>query len=378
MLSCQDINLEANSSLVPFNDLKRGTVSIRAEIDAAISRVVSSGWFVLGPEHDALESELATYVGVKHAVNVGNGTDALELALAAVGVTRGSMVVTVANAGAYTSTAALLLGAVPVYCDVDPQTLLMSVETLEATLSTLAEKPQAIVVTHLYGALAPIQDLVALARKHEIAIIEDCAQSLGASTGGRKGGSFADISTTSFYPTKNLGALGDGGAVFTNSDNLAESVRRMRQYGWASKYSIEFSHGKNSRLDEMQAAILRVKLPLLDAQNERRRQIHSHYEGAAHEGVRILNTSNEAFIGHLAVAITDDRDRSRAVVEAAGIKTDVHYPIPDHQQHFPEFTPAKFSLPVTEWASRSIFSVPLFPELTQTEVDRVTEALSNC
>ena len=367
-----------NAHVVPFNDLGRGTKEIRTEIDAAIARVISSGWFVLGPEHDALEAELSQYVGVKHTINVGNGTDALELALAAVGVKAGSQVVTVANAGAYTSTATLLLGAKPVYCDVDPQTLLMTVETLEATLASLSEKPQAIVVTHLYGALAPIQDLVGIARKHEIAIIEDCAQSLGATAGGRKGGSFADISTTSFYPTKNLGALGDGGAVFTNSDDLADSVRRMRQYGWASKYSIEYSHGKNSRLDEMQAAILRVKLPLLDAHNERRRQIHSQYEGAAHEGVRILNTSNEAFIGHLAVVIAEDRDKSRAAIEAAGIKTDVHYPIPDHKQHFPEFTPAKVSLPVTEWASQAVFSVPLFPELNQSEVDRVTEALSNC
>lgn len=370
--------MEANSSVVPFNDLKRGTVSIRAELDAAISRVVSSGWFVLGPEHDALEAELAHYVGVKHAVNVGNGTDALELALAAVGVTRGSKVVTVANAGAYTSTAALLLGAEPVYCDVDPDTLLMSVDTLNSTLSALPEKPQAIVVTHLYGALAPIEELVAIARKHGIAIVEDCAQSLGARTQGRRGGSFADISTTSFYPTKNLGALGDGGAVLTNNDDLAETVRRMRQYGWASKYSIEYAHGKNSRLDEIQAAILRVKLPLLDAQNERRREIHAQYESAEHAGVRILNKSNESFIGHLAVVVADNRSNSRSVLEAAGIKTDVHYPIPDHKQHFPDFTPAKYSLPVTEWASQAIFSVPLFPELEQSEVSRVTEALNNC
>lgn len=367
-----------NLPVVPFNDLGRGTSQIRSQIDSAISRVISSGWFVLGPEHDALEAELADYVGVKHAINVGNGTDAIELALAAVGVKAGSQVITVANAGAYTSTAALLLGARPVYCDVDSETLLMSVDTLQDTLSSLTEKPQAIVVTHLYGALAPIKDLVALARKFDIAIIEDCAQSLGAQTHGRKGGSFADISTTSFYPTKNLGALGDGGAVFTNSDEYADSVRRMRQYGWSSKYKIEYSHGKNSRLDEIQAAVLRVKLPLLDEQNERRRQIHSIYESASRPGVQLLNTSNEAFIGHLAVVIADDRDSSRSLLEDAGIKTDIHYPIPDHKQNFPYFTPVNTNLPVTEWASQAIFSVPLFPELEQAEVIRVTEALSNC
>lgn len=364
--------------VVPFNDLSRGTSDIRDQIDAAIARVVSSGWFVLGPEHDALESELSEYLGVKHTINVGNGTDALELALAAVGVKAGSQVVTVANAGAYTSTATLLLGAEPVYCDVDSTTLLMSVETLEMTLASLDEKPQAIVVTHLYGALAPILELVAVARKHNIAIIEDCAQSLGATFGGRRGGSFADISTTSFYPTKNLGALGDGGAVFTNSDDLANKVRRMRQYGWASKYSIEYSHGKNSRLDEIQAAILRVKLPLLDAQNERRRNIHSQYETAAHEGISLVNSASESFIGHLAVVVSNKRDVARASVEAAGVKTDVHYPIPDHRQHFPDFVPREVSLPVTEWASVSIFSVPLFPELDAREVDAITKALSNC
>ena len=367
-----------NHLSVPFNDLGRGTKEVRNQLDDAISRVVSSGWFVLGPEHDALESELSEYIGVKHTINVGNGTDALELALAAVGVTAGSQVVTVANAGAYTSTATLLLGAEPVYCDVDPTTLLMSVETLETTLASLAEKPQAIVVTHLYGALAPITELVAVARKHNIAIIEDCAQSLGATVDGRRGGSFADISTTSFYPTKNLGALGDGGAVFTNNDELADKVRRMRQYGWASKYSIEYSHGKNSRLDEIQAAILRVKLPLLDAQNERRRNIHSQYESAAHEGIALVNSATESFIGHLAVVVSDNRDAARASVEAAGVKTDVHYPIPDHHQKFPDFVPREAPLPVTEWASASIFTVPLFPELEEREVKVVTEALSNC
>lgn len=367
-----------NENVVPFNDLARGTQQLRAEIDAAIARVISSGWFVLGPEHDALETELANYVGVKHAINVGNGTDALELALAAVGVKAGSTVLTVANAGAYTTTATLLLGALPVYCDVDPDTLLMSVDTVKTALAQLPEKPQALVVTHLYGALAPVAEIVELAHEHGISVVEDCAQSLGASLAGKRGGSFADVSTTSFYPTKNLGALGDGGAVFTNNTDLAEKVRRMRQYGWGSKYSIEYAHGKNSRLDEIQAAILRVKLPLLDAQNERRRQIHSQYETADHAGIRVLNRANEAFIGHLAVVVADNREIVRSSLDSAGIKTDVHYPIPDHKQHYPDFVPTTTALPVTEWASASIFSVPLFPELEQSEIAQVMEALANC
>lgn len=362
---------------VPFNDLSRGTELLRIEIENAIARVISSGWFVLGPEHDALENELASFLGVRHAVNVGNGTDALELALAAVGVTRGSLVVTVANAGAYTSTAALLLGAEPVYCDVDPNGLLMSVDTLEATLKLLPKAPQAIVVTHLYGALAPIHDLMAVAQKYGIAVVEDCAQSLGAIASGGRGGSFADISATSFYPTKNLGALGDGGAVFTNDEELARKVRKMRQYGWASKYRIESAHGMNSRLDEIQAAILRVKLPLLDIQNQRRREIHSKYELANHDEVRLVNASNESFTGHLAVVVAEDRDAARAAMESAGVKTDIHYPIPDHRQLFPDFVPRNTPLEVTEWASQAIFSVPLFPELTEREVLVVTEAIGS-
>jgi aminotransferase EvaB len=362
---------------VPLNDLSRGTSALRSEIDVAMSRVVSSGWFVLGPEHDALERELAAYVGTSHAINVGNGTDALELALAAVGVTAGDSVVTVANAGAYTTTAVRLLGAFPAYCDVDPQTLLMSVATLEETLAHLPEAPAAIVVTHLYGALAPIEAIVAVAQNRGIPVIEDCAQSLGARTPNGMGGSFADVSTTSFYPTKNLGALGDGGAVFTNNDDIAASVKRMRQYGWESKYNIQYAHGRNSRLDEIQAAILRTKLPLLDAGNARRRDIHALYESATPANAKLVNAAGESFVAHLAVLTSDKRASVRQALGDLGIATDVHYPIPDHQQGFPDFVARPPRLEVTEWASQAIFSVPMFPELTEAETLRVQEALGS-
>lgn len=362
---------------VPFNDLSRGIGLHRRELDFAVARVLDSGWLVFGPEHEALEGELAEFVGVKHAINVGNGTDALELGLAALGIGYGDVVLTVANAGAYTSTAALLLGAEPVYVDVDPVTLLMSVDTFEAALAKLHDIPKAVVVTHLYGALAPVEEIVRVAHSKGIKVLEDCAQSLGASVHGMKGGSFADIATTSFYPTKNLGALGDGGAVFTNSDEIAKSVRSMRQYGWASKYSIEQNHGRNSRLDEVQAAILRVKLPYLNAQNERRRVVHSSYETAHHAEARVLNHSSESFIGHLAVVLTENRAKAREKFEAAGVQTDVHYPIPDHRQKFPDFTPRVMPLEVTEWASEHVLSVPLFPELTDDEVEAVTQAIGS-
>lgn len=362
---------------IPFNDLARGTAKLRPQIDDAITRVVSSGWFVLGPEHDALESELADFVGTKHAINVGNGTDALELGLAALGVQAGDYVVTVANAGAYATTAIRLLGAIPLFADVDEKTLLISKSSLEVVLKLAPEKPKAIVVTHLYGALAPMSELSAVAAQHNIPVLEDCAQSLGAQSAEGMGGSLADIATTSFYPTKNLGALGDGGAVFTNSDDHADSVRMMRQYGWQSKYNIKYSHGRNSRLDEMQAAILRVKLPHLATSNERRRQIHSVYETATISSGQLVNRSNPDFIAHLAVLTSNNRDSLRSKLSEAGVATEVHYPIPDHRQGFPDFTPILTPLDVTEWASTSVFSIPMFPELTDKEVEHIKLALGN-
>lgn len=363
------------SNSIPFNDLARGTETIRAEIDTAISRVVSSGWFVLGPEHEALEQELATYLGVNNAINVGNGTDALEIGLAALDVKAGDFVVTVANAGAYATTAIRLLGGFPVYADVDADTLLISAATLKIAIHLSPEKPKAIVVTHLYGALAPMDELLAVAREYSIPVLEDCAQSLGASTSSGMGGSFADIATTSFYPTKNLGALGDGGAVFTNDDSLAQKVRRMRQYGWESKYNIQYSHGRNSRLDEIQAAVLRVKLPYLDASNERRREIHSTYESSHLKNAKWVNTSNPQFIGHLAVLTANNRETFRQSLAEQGISTDVHYPIPDNRQGFPDFVPISTPLDVTEWASNSVLSIPMFPELTDAEVKRIKSVL---
>ena len=365
-----------SSDAIPFNDLSRTSPEVMKQIEAAISKVLASGWFVMGPEHNALEQELGAYFGAADAVLVANGTDALELALAAVGVGVGDRVLTVANAAAYTSIAARLLGAVPSYCEVSPQTLLMSADGVRQALSSAEVLPKAIVVTHLYGAMAPVQEIVAIAREYGIAVVEDCAQSIGATSDGRQSGTFGDIATTSFYPTKNLGALGDGGAVITNSEELAASVRRMRQYGWDSKYHIAYDHGRNSRMDELQAAILRVKLPYLDVWNDRRRQIHSRYQDAVSSSARLVNTSSESFTAHLAVLMTDDRTGARSSFMRAGIGTDVHYPIPDNKQDFASNKPAAMSLPITERAAETVLSIPMFPELTEREVDRICVVLS--
>jgi aminotransferase EvaB len=357
---------------VPFNDLSRTPPHIALEIEAAVTRVMASGWFVLGPENAALEQELADYLGASHVVLLGNGTDALELALAAIGVERGDVVLSVANAGAYSTIAARLLGATVIYSDVDERTLLATGALVRSAIESAPVKPVAIVVTHLYGSMAPIEEIVSVAREYGIRVIEDCAQSIGARVDGRQSGTFGDIATTSFYPTKNLGALGDGGAIFTNDESLASAVRSLRQYGWDTKYHISRDHGRNSRMDELQAAILRAKLPHLDQLNDRRRAIHARYEEVA----SMINTSSESFTAHLAVLAVDEREGFRSALAAAGVGTDVHYPVPDHRQAFVANRPVDVHLPVTERAAERVVSVPMFPELTESEVDRVCAALA--
>ena len=365
---------EARLETVPFNDLGRATSVFRDEIDRAVARVISSGWYVLGPEHDAWERELAEYMGVAEAVAVGNGTDALQLALAALGVEPGDTILTAANAGGYSSTAIRALGAIPVFADVEQETLLLSVRTLDAAIAGLRRQPRVIIVTHLFGAAAEIQDIVGWAQGKGILVVEDCAQSLGAIVGGVRAGSVADVATTSFYPTKNLGALGDGGAVLTRDAGIAERVRKLRQYGWDRKYHAVLGGGMNSRLDEMQAAVLRVKLPQLDAWNDRRREIHRVYEGAVGDGARMVNRAGESYVAHLAVIEAADRAHAQEVFARHGVRVDIHYPIPDHRQAIAD-EGESWSLPVTEAAANHILSIPLFPELTSAEVDRVATAL---
>jgi len=357
---------------VPMNDLLRGFNGYREELLAALGRVASSGWYVHGPEHDAFQREFADFAGVSHCVGVASGTDALELAIRAVGQGRHGTVLTAANAGGYTSTAARCAGREVSYADVDPTHLCLTAESVEPLLDGVA----ICVVTHLYGRLAPVEQIVQLCHDRGVAVIEDCAQSVGAQRGGRMAGSFGDAGTFSFYPTKNLGALGDGGAVVTSDDGLAAALIRLRQYGWTSKYSIGVAGGRNSRLDEMQAAVLRSRLPHVRGWNQRRRDIIKRYAAAtAGTSLTMLPVAGEDHVGHLAVGLTHRRDDVVATLAAAGVRTDVHYPIPDHLQ--PAFAAqfAHLSLPVTEEAASTVISLPCFPELTDAEVEQVCDAL---
>jgi dTDP-4-amino-4,6-dideoxygalactose transaminase len=354
------------------NDLSRAIDLQRPEIDAAVAGVLDSGWVVLGPQVSAFEDELAAFVGAEHAASVANGTDALTIALLALGCGAGDRVATVANAGGYSTTAIRGIGATPVYVDVDRDTALMTRETLAPALD-LGVK--AVVVTHLFGAMADAAGIVELCHSQGVKVLEDCAQSIGAERDGRRAGSIGDAGAFSFYPTKNLGALGDGGAVCTSDPEVHEAVRSLRQYGWDSKYHIARTGGRNSRLDELQAAILRRRLPLLADGNDRRRAVHSRY-AAAVGAASIFGTDDPSFVAHLAVLDVPDRARAAATLEAAGIGTDVHYPVPDHLQAVDGIGVVAGTLEVTEELSRHILTVPCFPELRDDEVERVCEVLA--
>lgn len=358
---------------VRFNDLRRGLQCQVAAVRAAVEEVLDSGWFVLGPQHDAFERELATYLGTTSAAGVGNGSDALQLALQAVGVHPGATVVTVANAGGYASTATRAIGATPWYADVDPVTLQATAATMEAALQSSPLPIGAVVVTHLFGQMADVESISELAARSGIPVVEDCAQAMGARRHGRTAGSFGTIATTSFYPTKNLGAVGDGGAVFGDDAELIDRIRSLRQYGWSAKYLSSTAGGMNSRLDELQAAVLRRLLPALDGDVERRREIHALYEAAATGRVRMVNRASPEYAGHLAPVLVDDRDRVTQILDDHGIGHDVHYPVPDHQQ--PIAGTRSQSLPTTEWASKHIVSVPLYSGLTSDEQARIVAAL---
>lgn len=368
------MSMSNQASQVPFFRHPTDVAELNTQIKDAFNRVLASNWFVLGSEVRALEEEFANYCGVRNCVTVANGTDALELALRGVGVLTGDSVLCVANAGFYGSTAIRLVGAIPEYVDVDARTLTMSVES--AALA-LRKKPKAIIVTHLYGNLAEIERIVELAKPLGIPVIEDCAQAHGASRNGKRAGSFGTVGCFSFYPTKNLGALGDGGAVVTNDMQIAKTIKQLRQYGWEAKYQNDLKGGRNSRLDEIQAAILRVKLPYLDQWNAARRQIALRYN-EAFSSLPILcpHSLGDDYVAHLYVLRMQGRTRFRDFLATHNVATDVHYPIPDHMQRAYGSTQQNGTLPITEEACDSVVSLPCFPGMAESELDRVIEVVN--
>lgn len=359
---------------IPINALDRHTQPFKDRLAQASIAVIESGYFVLGPNVKAFEQEFAACCGVSDCIGVANGTEALELGLRSIGINHGKRVAVVANAAMYGTTAVLACGANPVFVDIDPATHTLDPKSLEATLAT--SRLDAVVVTHLYGRLADMDAILALASKHGFAVFEDCAQAHGAQdASGRRAGSFGKAASFSFYPTKNLGAIGDGGAVVTNDPQVADTLRKLRQYGWTTKYRNELSGGRNSRLDEMQAAFLRIMLPHLEGWNARRRQIANRYSlEIRNERIRVPATSGEDYVGHLYVVQATDRARLQQYLADAGIASDVHYPVSDHRQ--PVFGNRYITthLPITEAACEGVLTLPCFPELADSEVTRVIEA----
>lgn len=359
-----------------INNLTAHVACHRKEIDSALKRVLDRSWFILGPEVENFEKLFADYIQVEHCRSVANGMDALELALRALDVQPGDTVATVANAGMYASAASLSIGAVPIFMDVDLASQIVMQSEVDRVI-VLGVK--AVVVTHLYGqAQLNIAEIAANCRNAGVALVEDCAQAHGARINGRSMGSFGDVGCFSFYPTKNLGALGDGGAIITNNDVIAEKVARLRHYGWSAKYQVELAGGRNSRLDELQAAVLSEFLPHLDNWNARRRDIAFQYSKCIENPLVILPlVGGEDYVAHLYVVRCVERDSLRRYMHKLDIATDVHYPIPDHRQPIFGNRYVDVFLPNTELLSKEVMTLPCYPEMSQEDVDRVISAVNN-
>jgi dTDP-4-amino-4,6-dideoxygalactose transaminase/glycosyltransferase involved in cell wall biosynthesis len=357
-----------------FGDLAREYQELREEVDAAISRVLCRGWFVLGQELEAFERAFAEYVGASYCVGAASGTEAIALALMACGVGRDDEVITVSHTAIPTVNAISMVGARPVFVDIHPDTCLMDVGQVEAALSP---RTRAILPVHLYGQCVDMDPLLALAARYNIPVIEDCAQAHGATYRGRKAGTMGTAGAFSFYPSKNLGCYGDGGAVVTNDAAIAEKLRMLRNCGQCERYHHELK-GLNSRLDELQASILSVKLHHLDRWNSRRRAIAKRYTDAL-TGLSVQPPTEAAYgqhMYHLYVIQTAQRDPLQTFLAKGGIKTQLHYPTPVHlQPAYAELGYRPGSLPVTEAVVSRILSLPLYPQLTDEEIDRVSKTL---
>lgn len=369
--------------MIPVNDLLSGYRAHSTAINDAVQRVLNSGWYILGAEVESFEQEFGAWLGARHAVGVANGTDALMLALRAAGVQPGDGVFTVSHTAVATVAAIEMAQAVPLLVDVDEQTCTMAPQSLEDGIRralAMGLKCRAIVPVHLYGHPCDMAAVQGLAERYGLAVIEDCSQSHGATVMQRTTGTLGLAGAFSLYPTKNLGAIGDAGVVVTDSGDLAESLRQLRQYGWKERNN-SLVAGVNSRLDELQAAILRVRLKHLAAANERRRTIAAAYDaGLSSLDIRLPTVrSGCQHVFHQYVVRVRQRDQLQAALRQNGVATMIHYPFPVHRQ--PAYhgrLPEVVSLAVTERIASEILSLPIFPELTHTGVTAVVDALSKC
>lgn len=346
----------------------------KAAIDAAIARTLAAGRYVLGEEVAAFESEFAAFCGAAHGVGVNSGTDALILALRTLGLGAGDEVITVSHTAVATVAAIIAAGARPVLVDIDPATFTIDPEAVERAVGP---KTRAIIPVHLYGLPADMDAIMAIAERHGLMVIEDCAQAAGARYRGRRVGAIGHVGCFSFYPTKNLGAIGDGGMIMTNDAELAERAGKLRQYGWDEERNSRLD-GVNSRLDAIQAAILRVKLPFLDADNSRRGKIANYYRNAlvGSDVITPVTPAGREHVYHLYVVRCASRDKTLTAMRGAGIVAGIHYPVPVHMQ--PAFLRRGFDrwpLLHSEQAAVEVLSLPIYPELARADMEAVVAAL---
>jgi dTDP-4-amino-4,6-dideoxygalactose transaminase len=364
------------STHVPQVDLRAGYLELKPELDAAVARALDSGWYILGREVGAFEAEFAAYIGVPHAIGVANGTDAVALSLRGLGIGPGDRVATVSHTAVATVAAIESFGAVPVLVDIDPARYTMDPGSLERLVA--AHPVRAVVAVHLYGQAADLSSIARIAREAGAVLIEDCAQAHGATLDGGRLGSFGDAAAFSLYPTKNLGALGDGGVVTTRDAAVAERISALRQYGWRERYVSDLA-GVNSRLDELQAAMLRVKLRRLDDDNARRAAVAARYDDVL-TGTRFpapVRVDGAVHVFHQYVTRCADRAAVQSRLKDVGIGTNIHYPVPIHLQpaYQGRIAVAPGGLPHTERAAREVLSLPMYPQLGDAQVDAVCAAL---
>lgn len=359
-----------------FLDLKREYKTIKSEIDSAVNRVISSGRYILGSEVEELENAFASYIKVKYAIGVGSGTEALHLALLASGIKPKDEAITSTNTCAPTISAIIAAGAIPVLIDADPLSYCLDVLSVEKKIT---RRTKAIIPVHLYGHTADMDQLIELGRKYDISIIEDCAQAHGARYKNKMAGSIGTVGAFSFYPTKNMGALGDGGMITTNSKKIADKCRLLRNYGQKNRYKHSIP-GFNSRLDELQAAILKVKLKKLDEWNMKRRAIAEQYNKGIHNPNITLPFEGDYVyhVYHLYVIQVNLRRSFRDFLAKQGISSLIHYPIPIHHQKFyVDQYESKADFPVADTLSKRIVSLPLYPYLNKTEVEHIIKVVNS-
>ena len=370
---------------VPFMDLRRQYETIKFEIDESITRVIESGQFILGPEVESFEREISAYIGVRHSIGVASGTDALWLGLKAVGVGPGDTVIVPSFTFGATASAVQMVGASPVFADVNTATFNLDpghVRSLLESRPRLREQAKAIIAVHLYGQPADMEAILLLAQEYGLAVVEDAAQAIGAEFQGRKVGSIGQVGCFSFFPTKNLGAYGDGGLVVTDDDELAQRVRMLRAHGSSQKYHHMLS-GTNSRLDSLQAAILRAKRPYLDGWSAARQHHANYYEVGLSGRAAIITPERLPDRTHVfyqyTIRVNDGRRNSlQEHLNERGIGSEVYYPLPLHLQ--PAFRGLGYcqgDLPESERACREVLSLPIFPELEEEEMDYVVESVTD-